>query len=100
VRALHGTTSLVTGQDGSLALLKHLGFSVVAAARGPLGRFGESWDNAYAWAVVWAFNPLSLRHRSWKDLRRMEIWVSREAFLRRHGRRIESTAGAAARVPA
>jgi hypothetical protein len=100
VKALHGTTSLVGAQDASLALMRHLGFSVVAAARGPLGRFGELWDNAYAWALLWAFNPLSLRHRSWTDLRRMEIWVSREAFLRRYGRRIESTAPAAARVPA
>jgi hypothetical protein len=85
VTALCASTSLLTLEDASLALMKHLGFTVLPAQRGPLGEFGEFWDNAYAWALIWAFNPSSLRQRSWKRVRRMEIWASRLSFVRRYG---------------
>ncbi len=86
VKALGATTILLGPDDVSLSLMKHLGFHVLPAARGPLGAFGEFWDNAYAWALVGAFNPVSLRRRSPLRLHRMEIWVSRQAFLRLYGR--------------
>ncbi len=83
--AVGGITVLALSADGrSTPLIRHLGFDVFPYRRA-LGRFGEFWENFYTWAIMWTFNPVSLRGRSLLRLRRAEIWMSRETFLRRYG---------------
>ncbi len=85
VEAIGGITVLAFSADGRpTPLIQHLGFDVFPYRRA-LGRFGEFWENFYTWAIMWTFNPVSLRGRSLLRLRRAEIWMSREAFLRRYG---------------
>jgi len=87
VQAIAGTTVLVYGADGveRNRLLLSLGFSVFPA-RNPLGRFGQFWENAYTWSVMWAYNAASLRNRRLLDMRRDEFWMARSRFLERFGR--------------
>ncbi len=84
VAAIGGITVLALSADGRpTPLIRHLGFDIFPYRRA-LGRFGEFWENFYTWAIMWTFNPASLRGRSLLRLRRAEIWMSREAFLRRY----------------
>jgi len=85
IEAVIGETVLVQDDAGSInKLFLRLGFSVVPY-RSPLGRFGEFWENFYSWWIIWAYNQASLRsHHLWK-LRRSQIVIFREDFLRRYG---------------
>ncbi len=87
VQAVGATTVLVysSQHSGPEALFRHMGFHDFPAHRGPLGRFGEWWDNAYTWALMWAYNEATLRQRTLLSLRRTEIWMSRKEFLDRYG---------------
>ena len=86
VRAVGGLTSLLSldGSSGGVAMFQRLGFTVLPYHH-PLGRFGEFWDNLYAWWLMWTFNPVSLRSRRYSSLQRVEIWMPAEEFLSRYG---------------
>lgn len=88
VRAVSGTTVLVfsSQHSGGEKLFRRLGFEYFSPHRGPLGRFGVSWENVYSWALMWAFNAASLQQRRLLSLHRTEIWMSRQAFLDRYGK--------------
>jgi hypothetical protein len=85
VRAVGGASALIAlgGQDASPRLMQRLGFEVFPY-RAPLGRFGEFWENFYSWGLMWAFNSASLRGKRLVDLRRTEIWIPAQEFLRRY----------------
>ena len=86
VRALGGATVLFAAGDDSSGekLFKRLGFTMFPH-QNPLGRFGEFWENLYTWALMWAYNAVSLRQRRFLALRRTESWMSTDGFLRRYG---------------
>jgi hypothetical protein len=86
VQAVGGATVLFAVGDGSGAekLFTRLGFSEFPY-QSPLGRFGEFWENLYTWGLMWAFNEVSLRQRHLLKLRRTEIWMSVDEFLRKYG---------------
>jgi hypothetical protein len=84
VRAIGGVTVLFFPGDGSggSAMMKRLGFAVLPYHT-PLGRFGEFWENLYAWWLMWAYNPASLRFRDLIHLRRAEMWISADELRSR-----------------
>lgn len=86
IQAVGGSTSLLVLPDrsGGVRLVERLGFTVLPYSS-PLGRFGEFWENFYAWWLIWAYNPVSLRRRSLIRLRRVEIWMAACDFLSRFG---------------
>jgi YkoP domain len=86
VRAVGGATVVAFPDEegGGTRFLQRLGFDLFPY-RGPLGRFGEFWENFYTWGLMWAFNAASLHHRHLLRLRRTEIWMSSQEFLRRYG---------------
>lgn len=86
VQALGGATVLFAAGDGSSGekLFTRLGYTVFPY-RNPLGRFGEFWENFYTWALMWAYNAVSLRQRRLLALHRTESWIASEEFLRRYG---------------
>lgn len=85
VEAIGGITVLALSPDGRVSpLIQRLGFDVFPYRR-VLGRFGEFWENFYTWGIMWTFNVASLRDRSLFRLRRAEIWMSRQEFMRRYG---------------
>lgn len=88
VQAVGGMTVLVPSPDdpGGGGLIRHLGFTVFPYS-GSLGRFGEFWENFYTWWIMWAYNVESVRRRQLLRLRRSELWMSVEAFLRRYSDR-------------
>ncbi len=71
------------------ALAARLGLDVVEpeGPRGPWRRFVEFWENAYALALVWAFNPPSLEAKALTGLRRVQMWISRERLIDTYGER-------------
>lgn len=88
VRAVGGVTILLTSglHESGSRFLQELGFTVVPSAN-RLGRFGEFWESFYSWLIIWTFNPGGMPKRSLLRWHRSEIWMSREAFLRRFGER-------------
>jgi YkoP domain len=87
VQAVTGTTVLIFGADGVVRskLMQGLGFSVFPV-RSPLGRFGEFWENSYTRALMWAYNPPSVKNLRVFGMRRDEFWMTRGEFLDRFGR--------------
>jgi hypothetical protein len=81
LRAVGGITVLGLA-SGTADILAYLGF-VPCPCSNPLGHFGEWWENAYAWSLMWAYNPASLRGKRLSRLRRAEYWMSAPAFLAR-----------------
>jgi hypothetical protein len=86
VRAVGGATVLLSprGNPHKTGLVQRLGFSVTPY-HGPLGRFGEFWENFYSWWIMWTFNAVSLRQRRLVRLRRVEVWITADRFLKRYG---------------
>ena len=86
VQAVGGVTVLPMISTGGResGLFERLGF-VVRPYRGPLARFGEFWETLYTWAIMWTYNQATLRGRGLLRLRRSEIWMRVDEFLRRYG---------------
>ena len=79
-------TVLVPFGDPSKArsFLTRLGFCLMSA-HNPPGRFGEFWENVYTWFLLWAFNAASLHSNHLLRMRRMEVSIPFDEFLRRYG---------------
>jgi len=90
VQAVGGVTVLVSPDhhSGGRRLARRLGFAFFPY-RNRLGRFGEFWENLYTWALMWAFNAVTLRRRQLLRLRRTEVWMSATEFLRRYNKESE-----------
>jgi hypothetical protein len=83
VQAIGAITVLGGTAEDAGSLLPRLGFTASPRLR----HLRDAWDNAYAWALMWTFNPASLRSKRLRDLRRTGYWMSRQAFLERFGAR-------------
>lgn len=85
IKAIGGATAMLLPDipSGGVSLMRRLGFTVFPY-HNPLGKFGEFWENFYTWLLIWTFNAASTRHRSPLLLRRSEIWMSTDEFLRRY----------------
>lgn len=88
VQAVGGATVLVVagGTSSAEKLFERLGFRLTPY-RSPLGRFGEFWENLYTWALMWAYNQVSLQGRRLLRLERTEVWMSVEDFVERYDTR-------------
>jgi len=60
--------------------MQRFGFTVILY-KSRLGKFGEFWENFYAWLLDVAYSQNDFR--GWKLLkrRRTEIWISMRSFL-------------------
>jgi hypothetical protein len=88
VQAVGGSTVLVSfgASGGAEKLFERLGLEI-APYQEPMGRFGRFWENFYTWALMWAYNDVSVRNRHMLELRRSDAWMSRAKFLRIHGQK-------------
>jgi hypothetical protein len=88
VEAVGGVTVVIDLNDplGTGGMFGRLGFTIYPY-RSPLGRFGEFWENLYTWALMWTYNPGSLRHRSFFETRRSEFWMGADEFMERFEKR-------------
>jgi hypothetical protein len=91
VIALCGEATFMRSASMSTAvsLLSRLGLEVQPTLQrtDPWGRFAGFWENAYSWALVWAYNPASLRGRRPPDLERYWVWMSRRSLMGKHSGR-------------
>lgn len=72
------------------ALAERLGMEIAEvedpARSGLWRRFAAFWENGYNQTLVWAYNPPSLKSRRVSGLRRVQLWISREALVARYRR--------------
>jgi hypothetical protein len=94
-RVLGGATVLLDLEtvDGPANLIRRLGFEIFPF-EGPLGRFGEFWENLYAWGLMWTYNGASVRRRPLASLRRTVIWMPVDDLLARYSRSPDKERGA------
>lgn len=86
IRAVGGITVLMfagTRRSGE-RYMERLGFTVMPY-KNPLGRFGEFWENFFSWALMWTYNPSSLRTRKLFGQQRAEFWMPTQDFLAWYG---------------
>jgi hypothetical protein len=85
VCAVGGVTSVIAPEahTAGVKFMQNLGFTVLPYYR-PAGRFGEFWENFYAWWLIWAYNPASLKHCQFFHMQRTEIWMSVDEFQTRY----------------
>ena len=64
-----------------------LGFDVfnLTAQSGRWGRFRHFWENIFSWALMWTYNPGSLRGKRFLRLQRYRLWMSRSTLMERYG---------------
>jgi len=88
VRALYGEPGfLLTSElDAGAAVLRRLGFEVrrPRVRASPWWRFAEFWQNLYSYALLWAYNPASLRHKPFLRLERCQLWMPRHVLDERY----------------
>ncbi len=88
VVAFGGETSIFTAQalGRSQDLLGKWGFDYIEAEskRLPQQRLRRFLDRMYAWALMWAFNPGTLRSKTFSTVGRCYIWISRQELLARY----------------
>jgi hypothetical protein len=90
IAALGGQMAFMEKDDSPVlaTVAPQLGFDVVnlTAQAGRWGRFTHFWENIFSWALMWAFNPASLRGKRFLRLHRHRLWMSRRTLLERYGR--------------
>ena len=84
--AIFAVTSLFNPESSASGAhpMQRLGFTVIPH-RSPSGRFGEFWENFYAQALAWAYNPSDAGSRHSLRGRRTEIWILAAELLARYG---------------
>jgi hypothetical protein len=91
--ALGGQMAFLEKDDspGLASLGTRLGFDVVnlTARAGRWGRFTHFWENIFSWALMWTYNPGSLRGKRFLRLQRYRLWMSRRTLVQRYGRGTE-----------
>ena len=87
VRAFRGesTFSLRQEHGPGIDLFERLGFDLqVLETKTVWERFARFWEGMYVWALIWAYNPGSLRGKQLFGMHRCRAWISRQEFLRRY----------------
>ncbi len=89
VRAFRG--EMIFAWERGLAQKKNLAAQIgldVVPIRWPRwswGRFAQFWQGLYWYAIIWTFQPASLRGKHLLRLQCDQVWISREELLRRYG---------------
>jgi hypothetical protein len=87
--ALGGQMAFLEREDPPVlaAVTARLGFDLLnlTAQGGRWRRFTHFWENLYSWALMWTFNPASLRGKRFLRLQRYRLWISRRTLLERYG---------------
>lgn len=88
VVAFHGRSSFASemGWQRYAGALERLGFDFrpLPPSASIWERIGRFFEHLYVWALIWAFNPTSLRGKRLLAARRGELWISRTRLLERY----------------
>jgi hypothetical protein len=87
VQAFRGEMAFALAHIETIERLAHgigLDFMRPSGAASPWGRFAEFWESFYSCMLMWAFNPPSLRGKGLLQLRRYQVWISREKLRARY----------------
>ena len=83
--AVYGELSFLTDMAQAHRFFKAFGFDLVLLDDPGLRVWRRAfWDNLFAYGLVMAFSPASLADKRLQELKRAQIWMSRERLLRGH----------------
>ncbi len=90
IRVFHGGTSFTGRSDlgdalTATGLAERLGFSVALHGRS-YSSLHDLIENLYYMALVWAFNPNSLRAKGLRRLSRVDLYMTRDTLINRYSR--------------
>ena len=85
--ALRAEFSFATDLQQASDIARRLGFDLVLLDQ-PGGRVWRKafWDNFYAYGLMWAYSPQSLKGKRLSDLNRVQIWMSCSRLVELYGR--------------
>jgi hypothetical protein len=92
VQALHGVFALPSDEQQIWheRTMRTLGFEVVRPEWTLWRRFSDFWQNVYNWAILWTYNPASLRVRRLRHMERCGLWMSRARLMEKVGAKGET----------
>lgn len=88
VVAFYGETSIAFDIHGQRygEVLRRLGFDFVPLPPTHIWqRIGHFFQHLYVWALIWTFNPVSLKRKDLFAAQRGEMWISRQRLMERYG---------------
>ena len=93
IAALGGQMAFLEKDDSPVlaSVAAQLGFDIVnlTAQAGRWRRFTHFWENIFSRALMWTFNPASLRGKRFLRLQRYRLWMSRRTLLQRYGKKTD-----------
>jgi ceramide glucosyltransferase len=75
------------GLGDAVEVIQRWGFDLVESVP-PAGRWGQFvafWEHLYTLALIWAYNPASLKGKRIRTMKRDQLWISRSALFARYG---------------
>jgi ceramide glucosyltransferase len=74
-------------------LVQRWGFEVIPGppSEGLWANFLEFWVNLYAFGLLWAYNPASIKKKGFDGIKRDELWMSRQTLLEKYGEKEPSS---------
>jgi len=94
IPAVYGQIGFATTRDADTGshLLRALGFEMFRPrAKGGLWwRFSEFWQNVYSYALLWTYNPNSLRDKPFSAIERLDLFMSRNKLRERYGEKCDA----------
>ncbi len=93
IYVFHGELSFVSKREPTQwkQYLERMGFELVENNDyyGVCGRIVNSFQSIYAYCLIWAFDPSSLRNGfTLKDLRRKQVWISRDSLIKNYSSKL------------
>jgi ceramide glucosyltransferase len=87
IQAFRGANTFLSPYKHMRRIVGRWGFEVVGVdgSSGLFYRFGQFWAGLYAWALAWAFNPVSVKDDGLWVLQPSQLWMSRETLLEKYG---------------
>ena len=89
VKAVYGEMAFTLADlEMARRFAQQMGFDFLErpGAASARGRWAQFWDNLYTLMLIWTYNPASLRGKALGQLRRYQLWISREKLLAHYAR--------------
>lgn len=88
VRGLYGEMGFIDQAriEQARRIAGKLGFDLIEREQPGWNVFQRAfWENVFSWWMMWAFNAGSRADKSFAQLRRCELWMSRARLIERYG---------------
>ncbi len=100
IQGLHARLWLHPGSrfDKYGSLCSEYGFAMSRPVRSVRQRIHDAFENLLIYGLAWTFNPCCVEKKGGLRFDRLELWMSRQEFLRRYGRAARLASGPGGRA--